>query len=237
MMDGRIDFHRQLDIFVPSDYNEHIEIIGAGGVGSFTAVALAKLGIENIRVWDADTVEPHNLPNQFHLVKALGCSKVSSVKTLCKELAGVEIEVVNSFWDVEYASELHGIVVSAIDHIRKNDEHKTAGREELWNTLKTNVAVDLFIDARIGGETIRTLSIRPVNDVEYWSWYENQLFADGEEARLPCTARAVVDVGFFVSAIITNIIRKFLKDGVVSHEIICNVANPIQIFYPEVEVI
>ncbi len=236
-MDERIDFHRQLDIFVPFDYKTHVEIIGCGGIGSFTAISLAKLGIENIRVWDADLVEPHNLPNQFHLVKALNCPKVSSIRTLCRELAGVEIEVVNTFWEPKYASELHGIVIAALDHIRKNDKNPTSGREELWQALKTNVGVDLLIDARIGGETIRTLSLRPVNDVEYWDWYEAQLFADGEEAPLPCTARAIVDVGFFVGAIITNLIRKFLKDGVVSYEVVCNVANQIQIFYPNVEVI
>lgn len=237
MSDFRVDYQRQLDIFSPSDFvHRRVEIIGAGGIGSFTAIALAKLGLTNIRVWDADLVESHNLPNQLHLVKALGSPKVASVRCLCKELAGVSVDVENQFWAPEHSDKLSGIVVAALDHVRASEEHPTPGREELWKSLKCNVNVELLIDARIGGQTIRLISMRPVNDIEYWQWYEKQLFESGDEARLPCTARAVIDVGFIVGGLVTNVIRRYLKDGAITRDLIVDLSQGIQVFCPEVEI-
>jgi hypothetical protein len=234
-MSASVDFVRQMDLFSPTEHgNTHIDIIGAGGIGSFTAIALAKLGMTNIRVFDADNVASHNIPNQFHLLKAVGYPKVRSLKTLCKELAGVDIEVVPEFW-TPLSPQLTGIVIAAVDHIRRNDAHPSPGREELWNAIKLNPAVPLLIDARIGGETIRVISIRPTNDIEYWPWYERQLFPEKEIATLPCTARSIIDVGFLVGAIITNFVRKYLKDGIIYRDAILSVGTNFQVIFPEVE--
>ena len=57
---------RQLEIAYPSQFKDRpITVIGAGGIGAATVVALAKTGFENITVYDFDTVEQHNLPNQL----------------------------------------------------------------------------------------------------------------------------------------------------------------------------
>ena len=59
-------FLRQLDIADPSQFKDKsITVIGAGGIGAATVVALAKTGFENITVYDFDSVEEHNLPNQL----------------------------------------------------------------------------------------------------------------------------------------------------------------------------
>jgi tRNA A37 threonylcarbamoyladenosine dehydratase len=59
-------FLRQLDIADPSQFKDKpVTVIGAGGIGAATVVALAKTGFENIAVYDFDRIEPHNLPNQL----------------------------------------------------------------------------------------------------------------------------------------------------------------------------
>jgi hypothetical protein len=59
-------FLRQLDIADPSQFKyKPVTVIGAGEIGAATVVALAKTGFENITVYDFDTVEEHNLPNQL----------------------------------------------------------------------------------------------------------------------------------------------------------------------------
>lgn len=236
MSNEKVDYMRQTDIFNPDDYEDRqIEIIGAGGIGSFTALALAKLGLKKIRVWDGDKVEPHNIPNQLHLIKAVGMDKVQSTKALCKQLAGVEIETVNKFWADGDGTEkpLEGVVISAVDHIRKTQQHPTSGREELWEALKTNAKVELLIDARIGGETIHIYSLRPVNDIFLWKWYEETLFPEEEIAEEACTARAIIDVGFAVGSKITNLVRKWLKEKKVTNDIIIDM-HGLEILKPEV---
>jgi len=59
-------FLRQLDIADPAKFkNKPVTVIGAGGIGAATVVALAKTGFENITVYDFDTIGEHNLPNQL----------------------------------------------------------------------------------------------------------------------------------------------------------------------------
>ena len=40
-------------------------LVGAGGIGAATALCMAKVGFECLTVMDFDTVEEHNIPNQF----------------------------------------------------------------------------------------------------------------------------------------------------------------------------
>ena len=59
-------FLRQLDIADPSRFKDKpITVVGAGGIGAATVVALAKTGFENITVYDFDKIEDHNFPNQL----------------------------------------------------------------------------------------------------------------------------------------------------------------------------
>jgi len=218
-------FLRQLDIFDPSKYeNKQIEVIGAGGIGSFTLLALAKLGMKKIRVYDGDKVEDHNIPSQLHLIKALGLPKVQSIQALCKQLSGTEIEAKNEFWSSE-SGPLSGIVISALDHMHADAKETKAGRKELWEALKMNFDVDFYVDARIGGEIIRVLSIQPCKDTLHWEWYEGLLYQNSEVADLPCTGRNIIDVGFMVAAVITNNVRRFLKTGTFDRDIVISMSD------------
>ena len=59
-------FLRQLEIADPTKFRDKsITVIGAGGIGAATVVALAKTGFEKITVYDFDKIEEHNLPNQL----------------------------------------------------------------------------------------------------------------------------------------------------------------------------
>lgn len=58
------DFSRQVNIFKPEEFKTPIQIIGAGATGSWVALSLAKMGIENMTIYDFDEVGMHNLPNQ-----------------------------------------------------------------------------------------------------------------------------------------------------------------------------
>jgi hypothetical protein len=228
-----VDFLRQKDIFDPAIHQEiPVHIIGDGGIGSFTAVALAKLGLKNLTVWDGDKVEPHNVPNQLHLMRALGKYKVLSTKALCRELAGIEVKTEEKFWSPLDGVKLEGIVISALDSME--GETGRCGRIGLWKSIALNSRVRLYVDGRIGGETVRVLSIRPINDINLNSWYEKNLFPDKDAARLPCTGRTIIDVGFFIAAIITKVVRSFLKDGTVTHDVLGDMGT-LTLITPKVE--
>ena len=63
---------RQLDLIPIAVLGTRITIIGAGAVGGWTSLALAKMGFSNITVFDYDVVEVENLNCQLYGPKHLG---------------------------------------------------------------------------------------------------------------------------------------------------------------------
>lgn len=98
-------------------------IFGVGGVGSWTAEALARTGVGHLTIVDADSVSPTNINRQAEASKAtIGCVKVDAMKQLLLAIAP-EIDVTT--YNMEYNSETadkfnledYDFVIDAIDSL------------------------------------------------------------------------------------------------------------------------
>ncbi len=103
--------------------NSTVHVLGVGGVGSFTAEALARGGIGKIVLVDDDTVCLTNINRQVHATtKTLGKNKVEVMRDRILEI-NPECEVVihNTFIDKNNLDEIIGTntdyVVDAIDTV------------------------------------------------------------------------------------------------------------------------
>ena len=195
-----VEFTRQADIVGPEDLTIPITVIGAGGIGSFAIDALTKMGCSNITVFDHDKVEPHNMPNQRFSPSNMGMTKVEAIQNFAFISTGTKINAVPRRWTKE--DELSDIVISAVDSMRT--------RKQIWKKVRYNPAVRLFIDGRIGGENSEVYALAPV-DPDRVKFYAKTLFSDKNAAELPCTARAVIFVGFGIAAEISLVVRLFAK--------------------------
>jgi len=213
-----IDYLRQKTLFDPEEHGYvPIHIIGAGGIGSFLAVALAKLGMQNITIQDFDCVEPHNIPNQLFRLTDIGKMKVDAVKEIASEFGDIEIKVItDKFEDSLPDLEPGSIVISAVDSMEV--------RKAIFDAIKDDPMVDLFIDPRIGGCTIRILTV-PLSEQDSITKYSNSFYDDENAQELECTARAIIDVGFMVAGLVTGIIRNYIANGKWTHELIYDAHN------------
>ncbi len=202
-----IDFWRQQGIVTP-DVLPPVTVIGAGGIGSFTILALAKMGCSTITAIDDDKVEPHNLPNQLYGEPHLGSHKVDAAAAICKQLAGVEVVPVRSRFE---KMEGGGVVVSGVDSME--------ARKDIWSKIKLNVQVPLYIEARMGAEVSRIYSVKP-HDPDDIRYYEGMLYDDKDAVEAPCTERAIIYNGFSIGALIANNVKKFAKQEIVPIEVI-----------------
>lgn len=88
--------------------NQHIVVVGAGGVGSWVATMLVRLGVGKIRIIDFDQVLLSSLNR--HAVATLrdvGISKVDCLKDHLLQIAPwVEIDACNKLWTLESAHDL-----------------------------------------------------------------------------------------------------------------------------------
>lgn len=195
-------YTRQLDWFDPAKHKTSVTVVGAGGIGGPTVLALAKLGIARIRVFDFDRVEAHNQPNQVFGTMDIGYYKVYCLDEMVRRYADKKITCVNR--RLRPSDKLSGIVIGAVDSMDS--------RRAIWGMVKKNAAtVPLYIDGRIGGEVIRVLSVRPQSGRD-GKRYEQTIVPDYKVAPLKCTAAGIIDVSFVVSALICRALRLFVTE-------------------------
>src|SRR5271157_4266483 len=149
---------RQSDLIPTEALSKRITIIGAGAVGSWVALSLAKMGFGDITVFDDDNVSIENMNCQFFPYDSIGKSKVDTLKALVKAFANVDIKAINYRYvgDKSHRTasrsklttlpvNLAGIVISAVDSME--------ARKLIWDNAKKSREVSALIDPRMGAET------------------------------------------------------------------------------------
>ena len=195
-----IDYWRQLDIVSPSDLDFDINLVGVGGLGSPIAMALVKMGSPRITFFDDDTVEPHNLPNQLYRMADIGLPKVEALAKILRDYADAEITPINERVERRAFS---GVVISAVDSM--------SARRAIWEgCVRYKAAVRLYIDARMGGEVGRILTVNPTNPMAVGA-YEGTLFTDAEGSQELCTAQATIYSTFGVASLVANQVKRFAR--------------------------
>ena len=200
-------FHRQLDIIHPDKLAMPITIIGAGASGSYTALALAKMGCSDINVFDDDVVEAHNAANQVYGEEYMGMPKAVALGVEVNRVTGTLIGQFRQRYadqPLGRAGERDRLVVSCVDDMD--------ARRVIWDHVKaqgTRANPITLIDPRQGGEFIVIYTAASHGDLIGAQVYEESLHPAGESMRLPCTARAVIYNSMFTGALVAVLAKKF----------------------------
>ncbi len=204
-----MDFLRQLDLVNEEQLDFPVTVVGAGGIGSPATLALAKMGCANLTVYDDDTVEDHNLPNQLYRLADRGKPKVQALREIVEAFTGTTITACPERVEQQ---RLSGLVVSGVDTM--------ASRKAIWESgVRFNPRVPLYLDARMGAEVGRILAVRPV-DPDHVAWYEKTLFGDDEALEEACTARAIIYNVFSLAGLIASQVKRYATGEDVEREII-----------------
>lgn len=188
---------RQLDIVPVDILGTPITIIGAGAIGSWTTLALAKMGFENLEVWDFDEVDTVNLNSQFFKQKDVGKTKIGALRDLVEEFTGVSIPYRVRPYE---GGVFPGIVISAVDSM--------AVRQLIWDNHKLKAPMTrAIIDPRMGAETALLYVVNPMLGVDITS-YEKSLYSDSEAVQERCTAKATI----YTANMLSGLVCKAVKD-------------------------
>ena len=206
-----MNFHRQQDVLdVPRLSRTPITVIGAGAVGSFTVLALAKSGATDITVYDDDSVESHNLPNQWYRLTDLGRPKVVALQELVRDMTGVEIKARQLRFEKQNGTEVTICCVDSMDI-----------RIELWKQLK-RLQPQLYIDSRMGAEVGKVLCVGM-----FGSSYEESLYPSSEALHTPCTAKATMYCASGLAAFICAAVANYVSDRPNRPELVVDFRNGI----------
>jgi molybdopterin/thiamine biosynthesis adenylyltransferase len=201
-----IPYTRQLGFFDPTAHaNAHATVVGLGGIGSFTAVSLAKLGVPQLTLIDFDTVEAHNVPNQFFSTDQIGLPKSLAIADICEQYGQINTSPrVESFNDAIRDDYRHTpLIVSGVDSMQ--------ARSDIWSDIRLKPRTKLYLDARIAGQLMMVYAVNPMDPVDV-ERYERTLHSDEDAVPAPCTERGVIDVGMVIGGILTRLTRAFYND-------------------------
>ena len=180
-----------------------LTIIGAGGIGSFTTLTLAKMGFENITVLDDDTVEEHNIPNQFYRYQDLEEPKVEALKNIVEEFSNTTIDYEPIRFTKDTLIEFQGLWIMAVDNMDT--------RKNIYNlAYKHHNLITGIIDGRMGGQQAEVYTVNMQDRMERAA-YNNTLWEEAETAQIPCTERAVIYNVLWIASTIANSARLLLE--------------------------
>lgn len=189
---------RQSDLIPESVLGTPITIIGAGAIGSLTALTLAKMGFHKLTVFDDDKIEHVNINNQFYRLSDIGSMKVDALASLIKDFTDVDIVKM----PVRASGMLKDkIVISAVDSMKS--------RKEIFDLFYGSV----LIDPRMAIEYACIRTFFPADRPED---YTNSLHSDEEAVAERCTAKATM----YTASLLAGQTSKIVLDYVLGRDVI-----------------
>lgn len=176
-------------------------VIGAGAIGSFVTSMLAKMGGKDITVIDFDTIEEHNISNQFYPVDEIGTPKVDALHAVVHEFSGESVKTYNQAWEPGGEGiNRFDMVISCVDSMDV--------RKQLWDHYKTRTKH--FIDGRMGAEFLRAFAI-DTEKAQQREFYETTLHTDADAVQARCTEKTIMYTVLIVAGIMLDLIKHSLK--------------------------
>jgi molybdopterin/thiamine biosynthesis adenylyltransferase len=175
-----------------------IDIVGAGSLGSFTALILGKMAPTfgwKFTYLDHDKVVAHNLINQLYRKKDVERLKVEALAEIMAEFAGIKAET--DAVRVGRDSVLHQTVITLVDTM--------SARKEIFDASAFSADIDLYIEARSGGIGAQVYALDP-RDPDLVRRYRETLFEDEEGLPAPCADHATVPTLLMVASAIGRIL-------------------------------
>ena len=187
---------RQTDMFDPSEHAErHVTVVGLGNIGSHSAQAIARMGINNFTLYDFDEVEEHNLASQAYThddieddtlkTDALGVSMSGINPT-------IELSMVNEAF--RGTEEVKDILIIAVDSMHE--------RRLIQAKLIESGQNPFVIDGRMGGGQIEVHA----QYADKWA----DTFVENPDSD-PCSARYISYTSYMIAGAIANTLKRYLQ--------------------------
>lgn len=208
-----LDVRRHMELFDPYAFTKKVVVIGAGATGSWLVLMLAKLGIQDITVYDFDVIEEHNIPNQLYGIEDIGKLKVEALAHFVEQQTGT---VINAIADRFESQRLSGYVFCMVDTM--------AGRDKIWKySAKLKSAIALYTEPRMGLDTARVYNVDPMN-LTHHKRYEDCFYSDDEAEVSACgTSMSVITTALTTASWCVRQLIEHNAGREVSNEILIDV--------------
>lgn len=197
--------HSEMIKDVPMD--TQILIVGAGSIGSYTALALAKLGFNNLVVFDDGIIEEENIAPQWYRPRDIGKPKVEVLKRLIKDFTNTDIVAVPT--RIDYDSwELTGIHLVG----KKGEPNSILVLAVDSMSARKNLSLlphKYLVDARMAIEFLTVVSVS--SSFQGHQYYLDTLFDDKDAVQENCTNKAISYTSLIAGGIVAKNVLDVLR--------------------------
>lgn len=195
-----LDYKKQINLINVMEVKTPIHVIGCGALGSWIVFFLNKMGFDNVTVYDFDTVEEHNLPNQMFKEEDIGLKKVYAMEDIIQNFNYDDYRNYRFVTDKvgrKDVKKMEGIIFSAVDSMRT--------RELIYKGFRENDKLEMFLDGRLSIYGYYTYAVTKDSEFKY----EDTLYSDEEAEVSACgvSQTALPSAVMCASTMIMNMIE------------------------------
>ena len=97
-------------------------------------------------------------------------------------------------------------------------------REAIWKAIRDQPQVHLYIDARMGLETLIVHAVRP-QIREDRVRYSQTIVPDDQAYQEPCTARTICYTPLMAAAVVCNLVKRFANHEALPIKVVLDLAT------------
>ena len=184
--------------------HKNVLLGGAGGIGSWTALLLARTNVGSIRIYDDDKVETANLAGQFFSISDVGKYKVEAVTNHLRNIA--------NYYSSSYVKDRFTLDTPPYKIMIGGFDNMTARKVffRSWNAFRrASVAEDfsnyLLIDARLSAEVLQVYCLQGDDEASITYYKDNCLFSDDEADPTVCSYKQTSFMANMIAGTIANL--------------------------------
>lgn len=196
--------------------NLRVTIAGLGGIGSWTALLLSRLNVQNIRLIDPDKVESVNMAGQLYKLNNIGDYKTYATISNIQEFSDYNrLDCTNHRIEDTFLGT--NILICGFDNMeaRKKAFEKWLDKVRILNPEEK--VKSLFIDGRLDAEDLQIFCITGDNDYFIEKYYKEYLYNDSEVDEAPCSFKQTSYLAAMIGSLITNLVVNFTSNTVVEY--------------------
>lgn len=223
---------RQSDIINGALLGQRVVVVGVGATGSFSVLALAKMGVTNITVYDYDEVSIENMNNQFYRKKDVGLSKVQALTNLIEDFTEVRITGYNvKFDDTIPAEEMKRVLEGAYLLCCADDMDV----RRFCLDMAAAHGATVLVDPRMGAEMYSQYVVKEPSNPDNVKDYLKTLYKNEDALQVPCTAKSTIYTAISAAGLIVKTVKNVLTGEEHPKMIHWNVklSNNAMVMFPE----
>lgn len=184
--------------------NLNVLVVGAGGIGSWLAMHLARVGVGRITIYDGDKAECVNMSGQLIPNTAIGRYKSDVVsEEIVRYCGSVNIDSCPSMF-TSICSMNYDVVFCAVDNM---NARKMIAKKIDGYSMKDKRPM-MFIDGRLSVDELQVYNVICNDNDQLWEYIHNKncMFDDHEAFETICNMKQTSYMANMIGVIMTNIL-------------------------------